>query len=187
MRACLEQRRRVDRDLARIPHLVEPEVRRHAEQPGAGVLDWLVQTRERHERAHQGLLHEVVGLPGATRQVAAVAVQVRPQGLESLEKIAPWCRDRGRKAVNGGRWSLGVCHDPETRRGAERIAAAGAWQRRPVPDHPLHPREAAPGSPAPPSPPSAAQARARSRSPRWPAGPHGRPRPPDPCPVWCFD
>ena len=84
-----------------------------------------MQTGERDERTHQRLLHEIVGLPRAAREVAAVAVQVRPQGLESFEEIAPGCRDCGGEVVDGGHWGRRASHERVTRGRAKRIAATG--------------------------------------------------------------
>ena len=52
---------------------------RRAQQVGARIRDLVVHLPEPRERAQQGVLHEVLGIPEISGQAPAVAVQVRAQ------------------------------------------------------------------------------------------------------------
>src|SRR5262249_21820790 len=84
---------------------VDPLVRRDAEHPGADVPRWFLERPERGEGACEGVLDQVLGVPGAPGQVPAVPVERGPERLDLFPEIAPGGLDgsRGRVVVHAGR------------------------------------------------------------------------------------
>jgi hypothetical protein len=48
-----------------------------------------METALRHERPHEGLLDEIVGFPGALREVSAISIELGAERLVLLEAAAP--------------------------------------------------------------------------------------------------
>src|SRR5262249_20064225 len=78
---------------------IEPQVRAEAEEPRARVRGRVAHLDERDDGAGQRVLREVLGVPGAPREVAAVAIEIRPQRLVRGEEALPRRLNRARQLV----------------------------------------------------------------------------------------
>ena len=81
--------------------LVEPEVRGDPEEPRPRVRRRVAHLPERHERARHGVLREILGVPGAPREVAAVAIEVGAERLVGVEEALPGRAKHGRERLGG--------------------------------------------------------------------------------------
>ncbi len=109
--------------LATAARLVDPAVRRDAEQPRARVRRRVPHRPQGHERARERVLREILGIPGAAGEVAAVAVQLGAERLVELEEVVPGPAQGAGQL--GQRRFGGRAHGRETNGPPERI-------RRPV-------------------------------------------------------
>jgi hypothetical protein len=90
------RRRKVLGARDRIPRLgsspsqgVDPHVRRRAQQVRPGVADPSVGHPPLPERSQQRVLNEILGIPEASGQASAVAVERRPPGNQRVDEVVP--------------------------------------------------------------------------------------------------
>ena len=110
--------RSLARLLAHPARAIDPEVRGDAEQPSARIRRRLVHAAEGDEGARQGVLRQVLGIPGSAGQVAAVPEEIGPVQLVEIEEAVPGTLDCGSDVALGTGWRS---HAGETNENGPRI------------------------------------------------------------------
>src|SRR5205085_1825914 len=71
------------------PRAIDPEVRRHPKDPCARILGRRSHLAQGHEGARERVLREIFGVPGAAREVPAVAIELGSKRLVGVEESMP--------------------------------------------------------------------------------------------------